>query len=67
MCEEYSKNRHVTSETSVKELVNQVQGKMCQCCGDCDGQGWEAQKLLAGAVVQLEPTQTGKFQMNIRY
>eukprot|EP00092_Neocalanus_flemingeri_P012724 GFUD01013711.1.p1 GENE.GFUD01013711.1~~GFUD01013711.1.p1 ORF type:complete len:126 (+),score=40.77 GFUD01013711.1:40-417(+) len=51
ICEEFSKNRAVKSETSINELINQ---------------GREVQKLLAQSVVQLEKQEEDKFQMNIR-
>eukprot|EP00090_Calanus_glacialis_P045561 TRINITY_DN853_c0_g1_i1.p1 TRINITY_DN853_c0_g1~~TRINITY_DN853_c0_g1_i1.p1 ORF type:complete len:126 (-),score=38.81 TRINITY_DN853_c0_g1_i1:76-453(-) len=51
VCEEFTKNRNVQSETSIAELVNQ---------------GYEVQKILDQSVVQLQKKDEEKFQMNIR-
>jgi len=51
VCEEFSKNKHVKSQSSVAELLNQ---------------GKEVQKILSQSVVQIERKTEDNFQMNIR-
>lgn len=51
VCEEFYKNKHVTSQSSVAELINQ---------------GREVQKILSQSVVQIERKTEDNYQMNIR-
>ena len=51
VCEEFAKYRNVTSQSSVKELINQ---------------GWEAQNTLSQLVVQMEKVEADTYKINIR-
>jgi len=51
ICEEFAKNRHVTSPTAVSELINH---------------GQQVKQILTESVFQLEQVSQDKYHMNVR-
>jgi len=51
ICEEFAKNRHVTSPTALTELIKQ---------------GEDVKQILTESVIQLEQVSQDKYHMNVR-